>query len=46
MCFLSHIHIGINVGNNKDHDEDIVVVNANGGYCFMRIIDDADRLHR
>jgi hypothetical protein len=38
-CDISNIPIGIHVGNNKEHDEDIVVVLAYGGYCLMMVID-------
>ena len=40
---ISNVHIGINVGNNEEYDEQIAfVVTTYGGYCFMMIIDDAD----
>ena len=35
---MINIHIGIHVGNNKEHDEDIVVLLVYGGYCLMRVI--------
>ena len=37
-CDISNIPIGIHVGNNKEHDEDIVVVLVYGGYCLMGVI--------
>ena len=37
---ISDVHIGIHVGNNEEHDENIVIVLGYGGYCLMRIIDD------